>query len=88
MIWPAVIVGSLGAYLLKLSGYVIPERVLDNPRLQRLTAILPIALLAASPKYSVSAPMGMPCRPYGTARSSISVKGSGSYCSRVSLPFE
>ncbi len=47
MSWPAVIVGSLGAYLLKLSGYVIPERVLDNPRLQRLTAILPIALLAA-----------------------------------------
>jgi hypothetical protein len=32
MIWPAVIVGSLGAYVLKLSGYVIPERVLDNPR--------------------------------------------------------
>ena len=47
MIWPAVIVGSLGAYLLKLSGYLIPERVLDNPRLQRLTTILPIALLAA-----------------------------------------
>ena len=47
MIWSAVIVGSLGAYLLKLSGYVIPERVLDNPRLRRLTAILPIALLAA-----------------------------------------
>ena len=47
MIWPAVIVGSLGAYLLKFSGYVIPERVLDNPRLRRLTAILPIALLAA-----------------------------------------
>ena len=47
MIWPAVIVGSLGAYVLKLSGYVIPERVLDNPRLQRLTTILPIALLAA-----------------------------------------
>ena len=47
MIWPAVIVGSLGAYLMKLSGYVIPERVLDNPRLRRLTAILPIALLAA-----------------------------------------
>ena len=47
MIWPTVIVGSLGAYLLKLSGYVIPERVLDNPRLRRLTALLPIALLAA-----------------------------------------
>jgi len=47
MIWPAIIIGSLGAYLLKLSGYVIPERVLDNERLRRLTALLPVALLAA-----------------------------------------
>ena len=47
MIWPAVIIGSIGAYLLKLTGYVIPARVLENPRLRRLTALLPIALLAA-----------------------------------------
>jgi len=47
MIWPAVIIGSIGAYLLKLTGYVIPERVLENERLRRLTALLPVALLAA-----------------------------------------
>jgi len=47
MIWPAVIIGSIGAYLLKLAGYVIPERVLENERLRRLTALLPVALLAA-----------------------------------------
>jgi uncharacterized membrane protein len=47
MIWPAVIIGSVGCYLLKLAGYVVPERVLDNPSLRRLTALLPIALLAA-----------------------------------------
>lgn len=47
MIWPAVIIGSLGAYLLKLTGYVIPARVLDDPRLRRLTALMPVALLAA-----------------------------------------
>ena len=47
MIWPAVIIGSLGAYLLKLAGYVVPERVLDNDRLRRLTGLLPVALLAA-----------------------------------------
>jgi uncharacterized membrane protein len=47
MIWPAVIIGSLGAYLLKLAGYVIPERVLENERLSRLTGLLPVALLAA-----------------------------------------
>lgn len=47
MIWPAVIIGSIGAYLLKLTGYVVPASVLDNPRLRRLTALLPVALLAA-----------------------------------------
>jgi len=47
MIWPAVIIGSIGAYLLKLAAYVIPERVLENERLRRLTALLPVALLAA-----------------------------------------
>jgi len=47
VIWAAVIIGSLGAYLLKLAGYVIPERVLDNERLRRLTGLLPVALLAA-----------------------------------------
>ena len=47
MIWPAVIIGSIGAYLLKLAGYIIPERVLENERLRRLTALLPVALLAA-----------------------------------------
>jgi len=59
MIWPAIIIGSLGAYLLKLSGYVIPERVLDNERLRRLTALLPVALLAAL----------VACRPSPPARS-------------------
>lgn len=47
MIWPAVVIGSLGCYLLKVTGYVIPERLLDNRRLRRLTGLLPIALLAA-----------------------------------------
>ena len=47
MIWPAVIIGSIGAYLLKLAGYIIPERVLENERIRRLTALLPVALLAA-----------------------------------------
>jgi uncharacterized membrane protein len=47
MIWPAVIIGSVGCYLLKVAGYVVPERVLNNPSLRRLTALLPIALLAA-----------------------------------------
>jgi branched-subunit amino acid transport protein len=45
--WAAVLVGSLGCYLLKLTGLSVPERVLEHPRVQRIAELLPIALLSA-----------------------------------------
>lgn len=47
MIWAAVIVASLGCYLLKLAGMSLPEGLLDRPDVQRVAALLPVALLAA-----------------------------------------
>ncbi len=47
MIWAAVLVGSAAAYVLKALGFVVPERVLDRPRVAQLVAMFPIALLAA-----------------------------------------
>lgn len=47
MIWAAVLVASLGCYLLKLAGLSVPARVLDRPAVQRIAAILPVVLLAA-----------------------------------------
>ncbi|MFM1917226.1 MAG: hypothetical protein RJB01_741 [Actinomycetota bacterium] len=47
MIWAAVIIGSLGTYLEKLLGYLVPHQWLEQPTLRRLTGFLPIALLAA-----------------------------------------
>jgi hypothetical protein len=44
--WTAVLVGSAGCYLLKLAGLSVPERVLRNERVQRVAAVLPIALLS------------------------------------------
>jgi len=44
--WTAVLVGSLGCYLLKLAGLSVPERVLQDERLQRVAALLPIAMLS------------------------------------------
>ena len=44
--WPLVIVASLGAYWLKLSGFLIPARRLENPRIAAVIALLPIGLLA------------------------------------------
>lgn len=45
MTWVAVLAGSLACYLLKLAGLSVPRRVLDNPRVRRTAALLPIAML-------------------------------------------
>jgi len=47
MIWTAVLVASLGCYLLKLAGWSVPPRWLAGARLQRAALLLPVALLAA-----------------------------------------
>lgn len=47
MIWVPVIVASLGAYLTKLIGFVLPTAWLESPFLRRLSGLLPIGLLAA-----------------------------------------
>lgn len=45
--WTAVLAASLIAYLLKLSGHLVPPRWLGHPRLVGALAVLPAALLAA-----------------------------------------
>jgi len=45
--WLAVLLGAAGCYLCKLAGLSMPARVLDDPRTQRIAALLPVALLAA-----------------------------------------
>lgn len=45
--WTAVLVGSLGCYLLKLAGMSVPRRMLEDARVQRVATVLPVSLLAA-----------------------------------------
>jgi uncharacterized membrane protein len=45
--WITVIATGFGCYALKLAGLVTPRRVLDDPRVRRLTDLLPVALLTA-----------------------------------------
>ena len=47
MIWAVVLGGAAACYLFKLAGLSVPQVVLDNPRVRRVAALLPIALLAA-----------------------------------------
>jgi uncharacterized membrane protein len=45
--WVAVLLAAGIAFALKLAGYLVPEDLLSEPRVKRVTAALPIALLAA-----------------------------------------
>lgn len=45
--WIATIGTSLIAFLLKYSGHSVPERWLSHPKIQKINALIPIALLSA-----------------------------------------
>ena len=47
MTWAAVIAAAVACYALKLAGLVLPERWLQNRRVQRTVTLIPIGLLAA-----------------------------------------
>jgi uncharacterized membrane protein len=47
MIWPALLVASAACYAIKLAGLSLPQRFLEEPRIQRTVPLLPVALLAA-----------------------------------------
>ena len=47
MTWAAILVTSVGCYLLKLAGLLVPRAWLEHPLAARVAALLPIALLSA-----------------------------------------
>ena len=47
MTWAAILVTSVGCYLLKLAGLLVPRAWLEQPVVARVAALLPIALLSA-----------------------------------------
>jgi uncharacterized membrane protein len=47
MTWAGVLVASVACYALKLAGLSLPQRWLQNPRVQGTVPLIPVALLAA-----------------------------------------
>jgi hypothetical protein len=45
--WIAVLSTAVLCYALKLSGYLVPQRVLESPRISAILPMLTVALLAA-----------------------------------------
>ncbi|MFD6416710.1 AzlD domain-containing protein [Streptomyces sp. NPDC060194] len=46
-VWIAIIATAVGCYAVKLLGLLVPAGVLERPLVQRLAALMPVALLAA-----------------------------------------
>lgn len=46
-LWIAVLATALGCYGLKLAGFIVPRRVLEDPRVRRFSELVPVALLTA-----------------------------------------
>ncbi|GHG01668.1 MULTISPECIES: AzlD domain-containing protein [Streptomyces] len=46
-VWIAIGLTVAGCYLVKLAGLLVPAQTLERPLVQRLAALLPVALLAA-----------------------------------------
>lgn len=47
MTWVAILATAAGCYLLKLTGLSVPTKVLDQPLVQRIADLMPVALLSA-----------------------------------------
>lgn len=47
VMWAGLLVASAACYGLKLAGLSLPQRWLQDARLQRIVPLLPVALLAA-----------------------------------------
>ena len=47
MLWAGLLTASAACYLLKLSGLSLPQRWLQDARIQRTVPLIPLALLAA-----------------------------------------
>jgi branched-subunit amino acid transport protein len=46
-LWGAVLIACVLSFAVKLAGYLVPESVMAGERTQRVTTLLPVALLAA-----------------------------------------
>jgi hypothetical protein len=46
-LWTAVLIACVLSFAVKLAGYLVPESVMAGERTQRVTTLLPVALLAA-----------------------------------------
>ena len=77
MIWPALLAACAVCYAIKLAGLSLPQRFLQDPRLQRTVPLLPVALLAAliaTQTFSTGQHLTLDVRAAGLAAAAVAVR--------------
>lgn len=75
-IWIAIAVTAVGCYLVKLVGLLVPADALERPLVQRLAALLPVALLAAltaQQTFSTDSSLVLDARAAGVAAAALAL---------------
>ncbi|MFH8616982.1 AzlD domain-containing protein [Streptomyces sp. NPDC017979] len=75
-IWIAIAVTAVGCYVVKLAGLLVPANALERPLVQRLAALLPVALLAAltaQQTFSTAGSLVLDARAAGVAAAAVAL---------------
>jgi fluoride ion exporter CrcB/FEX len=75
-VWIAIGLTAVGCYLVKLVGLLVPADALERPLVQRLAALLPVALLAAltaQQTFSADGALTLDARAAGVAAAAVAL---------------
>ncbi|WP_329115161.1 AzlD domain-containing protein [Streptomyces sp. NBC_01353] len=75
-VWIAIGLTAVGCYLVKLVGLLVPAGALERPLVQRLAALLPVALLAAltaQQTFSTDGALTLDARAAGVAAAAVAL---------------
>ncbi|MFI8826634.1 AzlD domain-containing protein [Streptomyces sp. NPDC053431] len=75
-VWIAIALTAGGCYLVKLLGLLVPAHTLERPLVQRLAALLPVALLAAltaQQTFSAQGALTVDARAAGVAAAAVAL---------------
>ncbi|MGW1763058.1 AzlD domain-containing protein [Streptomyces sp. NPDC002073] len=75
-VWIAIALTAAGCYLVKLLGLLVPAGALGRPLVRRLSALLPVALLAAltaQQTFSTGSALALDARAAGLAGAGIAL---------------
>ncbi|MER7959162.1 MULTISPECIES: AzlD domain-containing protein [unclassified Streptomyces] len=75
-VWIAIGLTVVGCYLVKLLGLLVPAGTLERPLVQRLAALVPVALLAAltaQQTFGVGTGLALDARAAGVAAAAVAL---------------